>query len=109
MGASIVSCCHAPPVFQSAKHVFDFMSLFIPGFAISGWKVAALPRRNTGRYSFGLEGGTEFVAVITFVTNQTRSTVRQSRIEQLGSDMITHLAFTQAHDYRAAFAITYRM
>jgi|GEM_PF-4114735 len=109
MGATVISCCHAPPVFQSAKHVFDFMPLFIQGFAISRRKVAALSGRNTGRYSFGLEGGTKFVAVIAFVTNQTRSTVRQSRVDQFCTNMITHIPFTQAHDYRTAFAITNRM
>ena len=41
MGVLIVSGGHSLSVFGSAKHVFDFMHLFIQGYAISGWKIAA--------------------------------------------------------------------
>ena len=28
MGASVVTCCDAPPVFKLGKHVLDFVALF---------------------------------------------------------------------------------
>ncbi len=106
MGTAVISCCHASPIFKSAKHVLNFMALFIQGFVEVGRKVTALSRRDAGRYSLGEQCGPELVAVIPLVTDQIRSTVRQCGIKQLGSDMVAHLAFTQAHDDRATLAIT---
>ena len=109
MCAVVISCCYAPPVFQSSKHVFDFMPLFIRGFAVSGWEILTFSRRNAGRYSFGFERGAEFVAVLSFITKQMGSAFRQSRIDQFCSNMIAHIPLAQAHDYRSTFSITNRM
>lgn len=109
MSTAVISCCYALPVFQSTKHVFDLMPLFIQGFAVPGGKVSSLSRWDAWRNSLDCQGSAKFVAVVTFVADQTRSTAGQSGIDQLGTDMITHLAFTQAQDYRATLAITNRM
>jgi hypothetical protein len=81
------------------------MALFIQGFAVSGWKVPAFSRRDAGSYSFGFERSAEFVAVVTFITKQVGSALRQSGVDQFCSNMIAHISLTQAHDYRAALAI----
>ena len=109
MCATIISCCYASPIFEPAEHIFDFMPLFIQGFAISGWEVSTLPGWNTGCYFFGFQGGAKFIAVIALVADQTRSTVRQSGIDQFCTNMIAQLPLTQAHDYRAALSIANRM
>lgn len=85
------------------------MPLFIQGFAKISREVPTLSRWNTGGYSLCFECGSEFIAVVTFVTDQTRGSIRQSRIDQFCSNMIAHIPFTQAHDDRSTMAITNRM
>ena len=81
------------------------MPLFIQSFGITSWEVSAFTRRDAGRYSFGFERGAEFVAVISFIAKQMGSALRQCRVKQLGSDMITHIPLTQAHNDRATLTI----
>jgi len=109
MCTAVIACCDTPPIFQSSKHIFDFMPLFIRGFGVSSRKVPALSRRYTGCYSFGFQSGAKFIAVIAFVAKQSRCTIRQCWIDQFCANMIAHLAFAQAHDDRATLTITNRM
>jgi len=70
MSAAIITCCHAAPVFQPAKHIFNLMPLFVEGFAVSGGKISTFSWRDTGHYSFGFECRAEFVTVVTFIAKQ---------------------------------------
>ena len=88
MGAAVISCGYAPPVFEPAEHVVDLMALFIEGFAVSGRMVAPFSWWNAGRYSLGFQRGSEFVAVIPLVTDQAGSAVWKCGIKQFGSNVI---------------------
>ena len=109
MCAAVISCCHAPPVFEPAKHVFDLMALFIQGFGVSGGGIPPLSGWNAGHDPFGFKRGSELIAIITFITKQVRSALRQGGVDQFCPNMIVHIAFAQAHDNRATFTVTNRM
>ena len=48
MSASIVSCCHASPVFELCEHVFDQMAFFIQMPVVRRLEFPVLFRGNTG-------------------------------------------------------------
>jgi len=109
MSTAVISCCHTSPVFEPAEHVFDLMTLFIQGFGVSGRIVSPFSRRNAGYYSLSLKSSAKFIAVVTFITKQMGCAFRQSKVKQLGSDMIAHVTFTQTHDNWATITITNSM
>ena len=70
MGASIVACGDASPVFEPPEHVLDLMALFIEGFAIASGKVSSPARRDAGYYPPDVQRGSEFIAVVSFIRDQ---------------------------------------
>ncbi len=98
MGTSIISRGDAPPVFEPSKHVFDLMTLFIEGFAVSCGRFPVCSRRDARRYPFGFQGIAIVITVIPFVADQCLRTFGHRRIKYLSSDMIGGLPFCQAHN-----------
>ena len=98
MGATVITGCDAPPVLEPAEHDFDFVALFVAGFA----KVRRMPptfsRRDAGLNVLGFERISKLIAVIAFVADQRFRTLRQCGINQLCADMVACLARRQAHD-----------
>ena len=43
MGASVVTCCDAPPVFKLGKHVLDFVALFVECLVIIDGLLSVFP------------------------------------------------------------------
>lgn len=110
VGAAVIVCCDAPPIFELAEHVLDLMALFVFGFAIGGRKVPAFAGWNANRHSLGFKGGAILIGIIALVGDHRRlGAARQGRIENLRTDMVSGLPGRQAHCDRAAFAVTDRM
>lgn len=105
MGAAIIPCCYAPPVFEFAKHVFNFVALFVEFFIVLMLHLAVLAGRNAGCNPFVDQLYTEPVAVISPVGQQMLA-VWQSLDDQSRSFVITHLPLGQEHDDGPARSIT---
>ncbi len=70
MGASVISGCDTPPVFEFSKHILYFMVGFIEFLAVGLRIVPPFARWNAGLDALGLEGLAKLIAVIAFVTDQ---------------------------------------
>ncbi len=67
MGATVVSGVDAPPVFETAERVFDFVALFLEQGVIGDRDFAVGFGRNAGGDVALGEGGAEPVGVVTLV------------------------------------------
>ena len=105
MGATIITCCDAPPVLEPAEHDFDFVALFVAGFA----KVCRMPptfsRRDTGLNILGFERISKLIAVIAFVADQRFRALGQCGINELCADMVACLPRRQAHDQWSSLTV----
>lgn len=109
MGAAVISGGYTPPIFEAPEHIFDLMTLFVEGFVEAGREVTPLSWRDARRDPLGEQSLSEFIAVIALVTKQVSRPLRQCRIDQLGSNMVTHLAFGKAQDDWPSQLIHYRV
>ena len=67
MSAAVVSGGYAPPILQPAKHVFDFMPLFIQGFVIRYLAFSVFLGRDAGRNALFQQPVPEPIRVITTI------------------------------------------
>ena len=108
MRTTVVSGRYTPPILQPAKHVFDFMSMFIQGFVISDLSFSVLLWRNAGRDPLFKQAIPEPISVITAIREKVFG--RREVIQQLSRPfVIRHLTRCQIHQHRLAIAITNRM
>ena len=66
MGATVVSRVDAPPVFEAAEHVFDFVALLVEEGGMGGDLPIGFRWDADGDAALG-EGGAEPVGVVTLV------------------------------------------
>ena len=64
MGATVVSCVDAPPVFEPSEHVFDLVALFVEDGVMRDRGFAVRFGRNAGGDAALGEGGAEPVGVV---------------------------------------------
>lgn len=84
---SVITGGYAPPVFEAPEHVFDFVALFILGFAEVCRCLSAFAWRNAGRNVLGLEGISILVGIVPLVSDQGRG-LGQSRIDDFGPNIV---------------------
>ena len=108
MGASVVSCSDASPVFELSEHVLDFMPLLIKCPVIIEGAFAAFDRRNTGHYPGLMESFSEPVAIVAPICEQ-RFCFWQGRQNDARSFMVAHLSFRQEQDFRIAVFVANRV
>lgn len=106
--ALIIPCCNASPVFELGKHVFDFIALFVKGFAIPSKIDLSLSWRDAWLYIFGFENITELINAKAFVTDQCFSS-KQYRADNLGSYVSRDLACRRRYNDLFAVCIENRM
>ena len=104
MRAAVVSRSDAPPVFEPAERVFDFMALFVEGLIVIMLDFAVLFRRDAGFDPFFDQGFAEPIAVIAPVAGQ-RLGVRHGREHEFCPFVIAHLTLSQHQDQRLTAAI----
>lgn len=109
VGAPIVACVDTPPVFEFAKHVFDFMALPVELPVEASGQYSSLSWRDAGPDAFGFQSSAIVVAVIAFITDHAGRVARKCWISELSTDMVVHLAFGEAQDQRPTIPITYGM
>lgn len=70
MGASVVSCGNAPPVFELGEHILDFVALFIERLVIVDCQLSVLSARDTWRDAPCGRLITEPVAVVAAISDE---------------------------------------
>jgi len=48
LGASVVACCYAPPVFEAGKAVLDDVAFFVSRLVVSDWSLASFSGWDAG-------------------------------------------------------------
>ena len=70
MGAAVVSCCNAPPIFEFGEHVLDLVAASVEVFVIGQFHLAVLFGGDARFDAAHYEGGAEPVAVIALIGDQ---------------------------------------
>ncbi len=70
MGTSVISHGNPAPVLESAKHVLDFMALFVKFLVVCYWFFPVFPGRNTGGNSLFKQFVAKPVGVIASVSKE---------------------------------------
>lgn len=104
MGASVVSCCDAPPILDASEQVLDLVALSVEPFVVGQRHAAASRGGNAGLDPPFAQGRPEAVAVITSVADEI-SGGRKPVEHQVRTLVIAHLAFCEQHDQGAAGAV----
>ncbi len=100
----VIAHCNPSPVFNSAKHVFDFVTLFIEVFIIRDRPLSRFPGRYAGRNTFFRQSRSEPVGIIPSISEQFPG-VGQSVQKLCCPFAVTHLARRQEKENRPAFTI----
>lgn len=69
MGTSVIAHSDAPPVFKLGKHVLNLMTLFVEVGVVGDESATIFLRGYARRYTFGFQGSSEPVGVITPISN----------------------------------------
>ena len=70
MRASVVTHCDSAPIFEAFEHEFDFVSLFVEDFIVIDGDFAVLFSGDAGCDSFGCEGLSKPVGIISAIIKQ---------------------------------------
>ena len=94
MGASIVTRCDAPPVFEPTEGVFDFVTLFVEGVVVGMLDLAVPLGRDAWLDPLFDQGFAKPVTVIAAIAGQ-RPGMWQGIEHEPCTFMIAHLPFAQ--------------
>ena len=70
MGTSIIAHCNTSPVFDSTKHVFNFVALFIQIFVVGNSYFSGFPGRDARRDASFEQGIAEPIGIISSVSKE---------------------------------------
>lgn len=104
VGAAVVACVDAPPVFKFAEHVLDLVTLAIEGRVVRDGHLSVGLRRDAGGDATLGQGVTEPVGIVAPISQQ-RLGFGERIDHQRGALVVAHLPFAEQHDQRAALAV----
>jgi len=108
VGASVVSCCDASPVFDASEDVLDLVALPVELFVVAVLDLTVTQGRDAGSDAALGQGITEVIAVIASIAEQHLG-VGQAVKQHRSALVVAHLPFGQEQDNRPAFAIAHGM
>lgn len=109
MSAAVVSCCHPSPVFQLCEHVFDQMALFIQMPVVRWLWFPVLLWWNTGGDAPLCERLSDFIAVVSPITDDFLCLIRQIQQQRISAFKITDLSRSQMKPDGSALIIAHGM
>jgi len=70
VGTAVIACCDASPVLQFAKHIFDFVALFVEFLVVLYFYFSVLLRRDTWRDTFMTQSLSEPIRIIPTISKK---------------------------------------
>ena len=104
MSAAFIAHGDLAPIFEIAKHVFDFMAFFIELCVVSVLDFAVLARRNAGCNAQGQQLFPKGFRVIATVSGKGFGLWKNGK-EDASSLMIAHLSFGEQQNKRFTVSI----
>ena len=108
MSAAVIAYGNSSPIFEPAKHNFDFMPLFVEFFVIFSGLLSITFGRNAGNDSLVEQGIAEPISVVASIRKKFFG-FRQARKQLRRALIIAHLSFREEQSDRFSGSVANRM